>query len=142
MLVKMKGMIELQKAAAGLRESPKINPSTGNYMAAKDDVSPPQQQRARSKDIASTITYNNTPLKNVIQNIAKQLNLNVIFDETFRDEPKYNLELQNTTLSRALDFIFIQKKLTFEQLDRRTILIYFDNPTNRQRFERLLVKTF
>ena len=142
MLVKMKRMIEMQKAASGLSETPKINPHTGAYIAAKDDVSPPQQQRARSKDLATVIHYKDQPLKGVIQNIAKQLNLNVIFDETFRDEPKYNLELQNTTLSRALDFIFIQKKLTFEQLDRRTILIYFDNPTNRQRFERLLVKTF
>lgn len=142
MLVKMKRMLELQKAAAGLSESPKINPNTGSYLPTSADVAPPQQQRSRSKDLASTITYKDTPLKQVIQNIAKQLNLNVIFDETFRDEPKYQLELQNTTLARALDFIFIQKKLTFEQLDRRTILIYFDNPTNRQRFERLLVKTF
>ncbi len=142
MFVKMKRMIELQKAAAGLGDSPKINPSTGSYLPTSADVAAPQQQRSRSKDLATVIHYKDQPLKGVIQNIAKQLNLNVIFDETFRDEPKYNLELQNTTLSRALDFIFIQKKLTFEQLDRRTILIYFDNPTNRQRFERLLVKTF
>lgn len=142
MVVKMRRMIELQKAAAGLGEAPKVNPNTGAIMASASDVAPPQQQRSRSKDLATVIHYKDQPLKGVIQNIAKQLNLNVIFDETFRDEPKYNLELQNTTLARALDFIFIQKKLTFEQLDRRTILIYFDNPTNRQRFERLLVKTF
>jgi general secretion pathway protein D len=142
MLIKMKRMIEMQKAAAGLSDAPNINPSTGNYLPTKADIAPPQPQRSRSKDLASNITYKDTPLKQVIQNIAKQLNLNVIFDETFRDEAKYNLELQNTTLARALDFIFIQKKLTFEQLDRRTILVYFDNPTNRQRFEQLLVKTF
>lgn len=141
-LVKMKRMIEMQKAAAGFGEAPKINPNTGSYLPTKGDIAPSQPPRSRSKDLASTITYKDTALKLVIQNIARQLNLNVIFDETFRDEPKYNLELQNTTLARALDFIFIQKKLTFEQLDRRTILVYFDNPTNRQRFERLMVKTF
>lgn len=142
MMVKMKRMLELQKAAAGLTDAPKVNPSTGAIMASHTDIAPPQPQRSRSKDLATVIHYKDQPLKGVIQNIARQLNLNVIFDETFRDEPKYNLELQNTTLARALDFIFIQKKLTFEQLDRRTILVYFDNPTNRQRFERLLVKTF
>ena len=141
-MIKMKRMIELQKAAAGYGEAPKINPNTGSYMPTKNDIAPPQNQRGRAKDLAAVINYREQPLKQVISNIAKQLNINVIFDETFRDEPKYTLELQNTTLARALDFIFIQKKLTFEQLDRRTILIYFDNPTNRQRFERLLVKTF
>ncbi len=141
-LVKMKRMIELQKAASGMGEAPKINPTTGNYLPTSADISPPKQQRGRAKDLAALVQYKDTPLKVVIQDIARKLSLNVIFDETFRDEPKYNLELQNTTLARALDFIFIQKKLTFEQLDRRTLLIYFDNPTNRQRFERLLVKTF
>lgn len=142
MLIKMKRMLELQKAASGMGESPRINPSTGSYLPTSADVTPTQPQRPRSRDLATVIHYKDQPLKGVIQSIAKQLNLNVIFDETFRDEPKYNLELQSTTLARALDFIFIQKKLTFEQLDRRTILIYFDNPTNRQRFERLMVKTF
>ncbi|MFN7930075.1 MAG: secretin N-terminal domain-containing protein [Blastocatellia bacterium] len=142
MLVKMRRMVDLQRAAAGLTEAPNINPTNGNILPAKDDITTKTPQRTRSKDLATVIHYKDQPLKGVIQNIAKQLNLNVIFDETFRDEPKYNLELQNTTLARALDFIFIQKKLTFEQLDRRTILIYFDNPTNRQRFERLMVKTF
>ncbi len=141
-MIKMKRMIELQKAAAGFGEVPKINPNTGSYLPTKNDISPPQNLRGRAKDLAALIQYKDTPLKVVIQDMARKLNMNVIFDETFRDEPKYNLELQNTTLARALDFIFIQKKLTFEQLDRRTILIYFDNPTNRQRFERLLVKTF
>ncbi len=142
-LIKMKRMIELQKAASGFGEAPKINPNTGSYLPTKGDIAPPQNnQRGRAKDLAAVINYREQPLKQVISNIAKQLNMNVIFDETFRDEPKYSLELQNTTLARALDFIFIQKKLTFEQLDRRTILIYFDNPTNRQRFERLMVKTF
>ncbi|HEX4945474.1 MAG TPA: secretin N-terminal domain-containing protein [Blastocatellia bacterium] len=141
-LVKMKRMIELQKAASGMGDAPRINPNTGSYMPTSADIAPPQPQRGRAKDLAAVINYREQPLKQVIMNISKQLGLNVIFDETFRDEPKYSLELQNTTLARALDFIFIQKKLTFEQLDRRTILVYFDNPTNRQRFERLLVKTF
>jgi general secretion pathway protein D len=141
-VVKMKRMIELQKAASGLSETPNINPRTGGYLPTSADIAPPKQQRGRAKDLAALVQYKDTPLKVVIQDIARKLSLNVIFDETFRDEPKYNLELQNTTLARALDFIFIQKKLTFEQLDRRTLLIYFDNPTNRQRFERLLVKTF
>ena len=139
--IKMKRMIELQKAQAGLGEAPKTN-AIGNIIPTSADISPSQKYQSRSKDIASTIYFKDTSLKSVILSLSKQLGLNIMFDETFRDQPKYNLELQNTTHARALDFIFIQNKLTFEQMDRRTILIYLDNPNNRQRFERLMVKTF
>ncbi len=139
--LKMKRMIELQKAQAGLGEAPKTN-AIGNIIPTSADITPSQKYQSRSKDVASTIYFKDTSLKSVILSLSKQLGLNVMFDETFRDQPKYNLELQNTTHARALDFIFIQNKLTFEQMDRRTILIYLDNPNNRQRFERLMVKTF
>lgn len=140
--VKMKRMIEAQKAQAGMGDAPKYNTSTGNIIPTSADIAPAQKYQSRSKDVAGTITYKDTQLRLVILTIAKQLGLNVIFDETFRDNAKFSMELQNTTLARALDFIFIQNKLTFEQLDRRTILVYLDNPNNRQRFERLMVKTF
>lgn len=140
--IKMKRMIELQKAQAGLGEAPKYNASTGNIIAASVDLTPAQKYQSRSKDVASVVKYEKTNLKLVIGSIAKQLGLNVIFDETVRDQPNFSVEFQNTTLARALDFIFIQNKLTFEQLDRRTLLVYLDNPNNRQRFERLMVKTF
>jgi general secretion pathway protein D len=46
------------------------------------------------------------------------------------------------TIARALDIVLMQKKLAFEQVDRRTIFIYPDNVNNRPRFEKLLIKTF
>ena len=37
------------------------------------------------------------------------------------------IDLKNVTLARALDIILMQKKLAFEQVDRRTLFIYPDN---------------
>ena len=141
-LVKMTRMFELQKAQSSGEAAPGYNVQNGNYIRTSADIVTPQPRQSRSKDVASTVTYKDIPLKETIKNIARQLDLNVIFDDSFRDQPKYTLELRNTSLARALDFVLIQNKLVFEQLDRRTLLIYFDNPTNRQRFERQMIKTF
>ena len=141
-LVKMTRMFELQKAQSAGEAAPGYNVQNGNYIRTSADIATPQPRQSRSKDVASTVTYKDIPLKETIKNLARQLDLNVIFDDSFRDQPKYTLELRNTSLARALDFVLIQNKLVFEQLDRRTLLIYFDNPTNRQRFERQMIKTF
>ena len=141
-LVKMTRMFELQKAQSSGEAAPSYNVQNGNYIRTSADIVTPQPRQSRSKDVASTVTYKDIPLKETIKNLARQLDLNVIFDDSFRDQPKYTLELRNTSLARALDFVLIQNKLVFEQLDRRTLLIYFDNPTNRQRFERQMIKTF
>jgi type II secretory pathway component GspD/PulD (secretin) len=141
-LVKMTRMFELQKAQSSGETPASYNVQNGNYIRSSADIVTPQPRQSRSKDVASTVTYKDITLKETIKNISRQLDLNVIFDDSFRDQPKYTLELRNTSLARALDFVFIQNKLVFEQLDRRTLLIYFDNPTNRQRFERQMIKTF
>jgi general secretion pathway protein D len=140
--VKMERMIELQKAAAGMGDAPNYNPRTGNVINTSGTIDVAAPQRQRSRDLASTVQYDKTSLRLVISNIARQLGLNIVFDETFRDNQSYSISLNNVTLAKALDIILVQNKLTFEMLDRRTLLIYQDNPTNRGRFERLLVKTF
>jgi hypothetical protein len=65
----------------------------------------------------------------------------MIFDESVK-EARFSIDLQDVSFARALDLIFLQNKLTFEVVDRKTIFIYADNPTNKQRFERFMIKTF
>ncbi|MGH9935274.1 MAG: type II secretion system protein GspD, partial [Blastocatellia bacterium] len=74
--------------------------------------------------------------------LARQLGLNVVFDESFKDINKFSLSLNDVTPARALDTLLLQTRNIFEQIDRRTIMIYADNQTNRARLEKLLVKTF
>lgn len=88
------------------------------------------------------ISFREASLRQVIEGMADQLGLNVMFDESFRDDTKFQVRLRDVTMARALDQILIQTKHLFEQLDRRTILVYQDTPQNRQRFEQLLVRTF
>jgi general secretion pathway protein D len=137
--LKMAQMVEQQKIQAGLSAPVKYN-QIGNFVPTSGEIN--TAQKPRPKDVAQAVEFKDTSLKLAITSLAKQLGLNVLFDETFKDNSKFSISLQNVTLPKALDFILLQSKNVFEQLDRRTLLIYPDNQTNRQKFERLMVKTF
>ncbi len=94
------------------------------------------------KDINQQIYFNNANLRQVIEMMANNMGLNVMFDDSFRDEQKFQLKLKDISMARALDQVLIQSKHTFEQTDRRTIMIYQDTLQNRQRIEQLMFKTF
>jgi type II secretory pathway component GspD/PulD (secretin) len=136
--LKMERIIEQQKAAASGLEPVKIN-AAGNAMAGAtvEIASKPQ----RPGELYQNVTYKDTKFKTLVQSIAGQLGLNVIMDETVKDS-NVSLNLQNTTLPKALDNLLMMTKHTFEVIDRKTIFVYQDNPTNRQRYERLFFKTF
>ena len=139
--IKMARMIEQQKAQAGLGEPSHYNPRTGNIVQVSNEIRTPQPQSRG--DLLQQIKFKEgTSLKLVIANLAGQLNLNVLFDESFKDTNKFSFSLTDVTVAKALDLLLLQNKLIFVQLDRRTIMIYADNPANRQRLEPLLVKTF
>ena len=134
--VKMARIAE-QKNANGF---PNYHSRTGNVIAVSADIAMPN--RSQSRDLLQVIHLEDVKLRQVIERFAADLGLNVIFDESFKDEPKFRFKAQKLTLASAFDMILVQTKHLFEQMDRRTILIYADTPANRQRYEQLLVKTF
>src|SRR5215468_3657980 len=139
--IKMSRMIEQQKSRAGMSAPARYNPRNGNLAPVNNEIQTPY--RAARGDLLQRVEFSEgASLKLVIKNLARQLALNVIFDESFKDVNKFSLSLENVTPAKALDMLLTQSKHTFEQLDRRTIMIYADNQINRARFERLLVKTF
>ena len=91
--------------------------------------------------MAANVKFTGTPLKQAIKSLSEPLKLNIVFDDSIRNDP-VSIEMNDVTVSRALDIILMQKKLAFEQVDRRTLFIYPDNVNNRPRFEKLLIQTF
>ncbi|MGH9835868.1 MAG: hypothetical protein ACRD9Y_22845 [Blastocatellia bacterium] len=139
--IKMARMLEQQRAQSGLGEPTRYNPRNGNLAPVSNEIRTPQTQ-PRS-DVLQRIEFNEgASLKLVILNLARQLNLNVVFDESFKDINKFSLSLGEVTTAKAMDILLLQTKHIFEQVDRRTIMIYADNQANRLRLEKLLVKTF
>src|SRR5262245_9639718 len=139
--IKMARMIEQQKSRDGLSEPVRYNPRNGNLAPVGNEIQTPN--RAPRGDLLQKIEFNEgASLKLVITNLTRQLGLNVLFDDSFKDVNRFSFSLNDVTLARALDMLLIQTKLCFEQLDRRTIMIYADGMGNRQRLEKLLIKTF
>lgn len=81
------------------------------------------------------------PLQFIIKELAKDLDLNVLFDvESFRQERKTNIDLKNVTAARALDYIFLQEGLFFQKVGPRTIIVATQQ--QRQKFQQLVLRTF
>jgi general secretion pathway protein D len=138
---KMERMLELQKTQlSGAAEQIKYNTKTGATTPVSNEIQLANKPRSKG-DIATNVKFTGTPLKQAIKTLSEPLKLNIVFDDSIRNDP-VSIEMNDVTVSRALDIILMQKKLAFEQVDRRTLFIYPDNVNNRPRFEKLLIKTF
>lgn len=102
-----------------------------------DDVSVPQRyEKLRDVPFPSGVD-----LQFLISELAKDLDLNVLFDtQSFRSPKKIKIELKNVTAAKALDYIFLQEGLFFEKVGPRTIIIAAS--TRRQFFQQLVLRTF
>ncbi len=84
---------------------------------------------------------NGVDLQTLIRDLARSLDLNVIFDaETFRAPSKIYIELKNVTAAKALDYLFLQQNLFFQKIGPRTIIVA--NANQRQKFQQLVLRTF
>ena len=138
---KMERMLEMQKAqASGTSQQVSYNTKTGSMKPSDTSIQLASNRRPKG-DVATDIIFTGIPFKSAVKSLADQLKLNVVFDDTIRNDPE-TLTLKDVTVSTALDVVLMQKKCAFEQVDRRTIFIYPDNVNNRPRFEKLLIKTF
>ncbi|MBK9706532.1 MAG: hypothetical protein IPO77_05910 [Acidobacteria bacterium] len=136
--LKMERMLQFQKAQASGAEVDNAN-KIGNVMPTSNEIQ--VATKARNRDVVQQISYKDGKFKTVVANLGKLLGLNVVFDESVKDVP-VTIELNDVTMAKALDIIFKTYKFSFEMVDRRTLLVYQDNPTNKPRFETMMIKTF
>jgi general secretion pathway protein D len=139
--LKMGRMMEQQKQVAS-GNTAFITNKVGNVMNTSGEL--PIASKPRGRDLVQGIHFGKgSKFKTVVSNLGKQLDLNVVYDDSVKDSQVIdNLDLNNVTIAKALDIILRTYKFSFELVDRRTILVYADNGTNRPRFETLMVKTF
>jgi general secretion pathway protein D len=107
-----------------------------SFNTQKDDVFPQRIEKLRD-----VIYQNPVDLQWLIKELAKDLDLNVIFDkDTFRQESKVKVEYRNVTSAKALDYLFLQEGLFFQKVGPRTVVVA--NQNQRQKFQQLVLKTF
>lgn len=97
-------------------------------------VNTTQAQTSEQKKNLTRIAFADVSLKTALKMLAKQLRLNIVFDDSFRDMPRYELELEDVTLESALKIIFVQTHLSAKLLEENTLFVFFDNEQNQSRF--------
>ncbi len=138
--LKMRSMIAIQKDQVNGLGQFKYDDRTGNLKPVSNEVK--VASKPRSRDIPQDITFKDTEFKDCVKTLARTLDLNVLFDESVRTQGKVNFELRGITMAKAFDLLLMQNKMTFEEVARKTIMVYADNQQTRQKYERAAVKTF
>ena len=137
----MERMLRLQAVKEGRANpngSPKETSENGATFtpagAQAQDLGTPREQQLRVVDVKGD-------LKQLIRNLAEQLNLNVIFDrQSFAQSRPVDISLKDVTTAQALDYLFLQEGLFFQKLSRRTILVA--DQARRPQYQQLVLRTF
>ncbi|MGD2246465.1 MAG: tetratricopeptide repeat protein, partial [Candidatus Aminicenantes bacterium] len=80
-------------------------------------------------------------LRSIFQALGKAANINIIFDEQFR-EISYSIDLTNKTFEQAVNILCMATKNFYSIIDEQTIIIVPDQPAKRLQYELSAVKTF
>jgi len=80
-------------------------------------------------------------LQFLVKELAKDLDLNVLFDTESRLESRtVKIDLKSVSAAQALDYLFLQENLFFQKVGPRTILVATN--TRRANFQQLVLRTF
>jgi len=108
-----------------------------NTQKVPQDVQIPQ----RLEQIRQVPFPGGVNLQFIVKELAKDLDLNVLFDADSRLETKnIRIDLKNVTSAKALDYIFLQENLFFQKVGPRTIIVALGN--RRTNFQQLVLRTF
>ena len=137
----MERMVRLQKDAneANPNDKKSVDPSVKLVKTAFDTKTAPDAQIPQRLEKLRDLPFGQAgiDLQFIIKELARDLDLNVLFDvESFRSPKKTFIDLKNVSAARALDYIFLQEGLFFQKVGPRTILI--TNQTGRTKFQQLV----
>jgi general secretion pathway protein D len=91
----------------------------------------------------STLKINNQPPRVLYETVGKLAGINVIIDPQFQPTIKNaNLDLSNTNLEDALDYIGLITHTFWKPITSNAIFVADDNPTKRRDYGNVAVKTF
>ena len=114
----------------------KLVPTSYNSSQQPDIALPQRLEKMRDVPFPGGVN-----LQYIVKELAKDLDLNVLFDAESRLENRtVRIELKNVTAAKALDYIFLQENLFFQKVGPRTILVATGN--RRTNFQQLVLRTF
>src|ERR1044072_6779544 len=134
-MLRLQAVKEGRSAPSGTKNGEMLSEGTITPATSQaQDLATPREQQLRGVD-------GKGDLKQLIRNLAEQLNLNVIFDrQSFAQSRPVDISLKDVTTAQALDYLFLQEGLFFQKLSRRTILVA--DQARRPQYQQLVLRTF
>jgi general secretion pathway protein D len=138
-------MIEEQKKAAAKPGEAALTPIEKARKESNDRISsllPVPELKPISNQI-HTLKMNNQPPKVLYETVGKLAGVNVVFDPQYQSSGKnVNLDLNDTSLEEALNYIALLTKTFWKPIASNAIFVAEDNVTKRRDYEDEVVKVF
>ena len=137
-------MMEAKKAKAEGKKSSLSMPDAGAETDARvAALLPPPTLKPLNRRI-DTLKLNNQTVKVLFETVAKYAGINVVWDPEYQkpSQANYSVDLSNTTLDQALEYLSTLTKTYWKPISANTIFLTNDNVTKRRDHEDMVVKTF
>ncbi len=142
-----KAMLDYQKRqGAAMKEEDKgLTPAQAAKKRNEEKIGtiqPVPELKPISRQVTS-LKMNNQNVKVLYETLGKLTGINVIWDPEYQQPSKnYNVDLTNTNLEAALDYLSVMTKTYWKPLSSNTIFLTNDNITKRRDYEDNVVKVF
>lgn len=100
----------------------------------------PQLAAAFRKPVS--LEFRDASLRQVFDALARQSNLNFIFDKDVRTDQKTTLFARNTAIADALDMLLTTNQLAKKTLNGNTVLLYPNTPAKQRDYQDMVVRAF
>ena len=140
-------MIEREKEKASKPGERGLTPYQVSVKETEERISSmvaPPELKPVNRAIQS-LKMNNQPPRVLFETVCKLAGLNVVFDPQYQNtsgRQNYNVDLNNSTVENALDYLGVLTKTFWKPLTENTIFVAEDNVTKRRDYEDDVVKVF
>src|ERR1700682_1962406 len=138
-------MIEEQKKGATKPGEVSLTPIEKARKESQDRISsllPVPELKPITSQI-HTLKMNNQPPKVLYETVGKLAGVNVVFDPQYQSSGKnVNLDLNDTTLEEALNYVALLTKTFWKPIASNAIFVAEDNVTKRRDYEDEVVNVF
>ena len=139
-------MIERVRRGMGNVEDRALTPSELGHKQSEERIAsmmPVPELKPITGQI-SALKMNGQPPKVMYETVGKLAGVNVIFDPQFQSSSgkNANLDLSNSTLEDALNYIALLTHTFWKPVTSNTIFVADDNPTKRRDYEDQVVRVF
>jgi general secretion pathway protein D len=124
--------VEAQLLTAKEQESPEPK---------ETKIEPPVKLRVNDQKLSLNFMHDRVKLKDIFQALGKHAQINILFDESFKDIP-YSVDLTDRTFEQALESLCMATKNFHRVIDEKSLIIFPDLPAKRIQYELNAVKTY